>query len=41
MKNLTEKIKTFYQQDPQGLIGSVLIYIFFYILLFHIIPIIY
>jgi hypothetical protein len=40
MKNLTNKIKTFYQQDPEGLIGSIAITIFFYILIWHICPII-
>jgi hypothetical protein len=40
MKKLINTIKNFYYQDPEGLIGSIAITLFFYFLLFHIIPII-
>jgi succinate dehydrogenase/fumarate reductase cytochrome b subunit len=40
MKKLINTIKNFYHQDPEGLIGSIAITLFFYFLLFHLIPII-
>ena len=40
MKKLINTIKDFYYQDPEGVIGSIGITLFFYFLLFHIIPII-
>jgi hypothetical protein len=41
MKKISNYIKNFYQEDPEGLIGGIAIAIFGYLLLFYIIPIIY
>lgn len=41
MKKTIEYIKDFYQTDREGLLGSIAIAIFGYLLLFQIIPIIY
>lgn len=40
MKKAIEWIKDFHQQDPEGLYGSIAIYIFSYFLIWHICPII-
>jgi hypothetical protein len=40
MKKTIEYIKDLYQTDREGLLGSVAITIFFYILIWHICPII-
>jgi len=40
MKKTIEYIKNLYQTDPEGLIGSIAITIFGYLLFWHIVPII-
>jgi hypothetical protein len=40
MKKIIKFFKEFYQEDPEGLFGSIAIFIFSYLLYCHIIPII-